>query len=111
MYSNDEIMQFVNIVVEVSDPDKIILFGSYAYGVPTDESDIDLLVIKNGKELSIDDEVDLAYAVFQKKMKSNIKTRYDIFFNTEHEVKEIAERSGAFIDALQRGKVVYVRRD
>ncbi|WP_457743701.1 nucleotidyltransferase domain-containing protein [Sulfurimonas sp.] len=27
------------------EPDKIILFGSYAYGNPTDESDIDLYVV------------------------------------------------------------------
>ncbi len=26
-------------------PDRIILFGSYAYGAPTDDSDVDLLVI------------------------------------------------------------------
>ncbi len=26
-------------------PDKIILFGSYAYGTPTEDSDVDLLVV------------------------------------------------------------------
>jgi len=29
MYNNDEIMEFVNLVAEVSDPYRIILFGSY----------------------------------------------------------------------------------
>ena len=28
-------------------PDKIILFGSYAYGKPTEDSDIDLYVVTN----------------------------------------------------------------
>jgi predicted nucleotidyltransferase len=28
-------------------PKKIILFGSYAYGEPTQDSDVDLLIIKN----------------------------------------------------------------
>lgn len=28
-------------------PDKIILFGSYAYGTPTEESDIDLFLLKD----------------------------------------------------------------
>ncbi len=28
-------------------PDKIILFGSYAYGTPNEESDIDLYVVTN----------------------------------------------------------------
>ena len=29
------------------DPYKVILFGSYAYGYPSDDSDIDLLVVTN----------------------------------------------------------------
>lgn len=28
-------------------PEKVILFGSYAWGSPTEESDIDLLIVKN----------------------------------------------------------------
>jgi len=28
-------------------PEKIILFGSYAYGTPTEESDIDLYIVTN----------------------------------------------------------------
>ena len=109
MYSNDEIMQLVNIVAEVSDPDRIILFGSYAYGNPDEKSDLDLLVINNDKELSIDDEVELLYAVQLKKRQWNIKTRYDVFFNTDREVRMIAEKGGAFVDALQKGRVVYER--
>jgi len=109
MYSNDEIMQLVNIVAEVSDPDRIILFGSYAYGNPDEKSDLDLLVINNDKELSIDDEVELLYAVQLKKRQWNIKTRYDVFFNTDREVRMIAENGGAFVDALQKGRVVYER--
>jgi len=34
-------------IKENFDPDKIILFGSYAYGNPSKESDIDLLIIKD----------------------------------------------------------------
>ena len=29
------------------DPDKIILFGSYAYGTPNEDSDIDLFLVKD----------------------------------------------------------------
>ena len=109
MYSNDEIMQFVNLVAEVTDPDRIIIFGSYAYGQPTDESDIDLLVIKNGKELTLDDEAELAYVVFENRRRRNIKVRYDIFFETEKQAHEIAANGGSYVDALQKGKVVYER--
>ncbi len=29
-------------------PDKIILFGSFAYGTPNDDSDIDIFLLKDG---------------------------------------------------------------
>ena len=39
--------------IKEEQPEKIILFGSHAYGHPVEESDIDLIVIKNlpAKEL------------------------------------------------------------
>jgi predicted nucleotidyltransferase len=36
------------------DPQRIILFGSYAYGEPTEHSDIDLLIIKDDPRPPID---------------------------------------------------------
>ena len=39
-----EIRAFVRRIAEEFKPRRIILFGSYAYGKPTDTSDVDLLV-------------------------------------------------------------------
>ena len=39
------IRRFARQIAERFHPDKIILFGSYAYGTPHEESDVDLLVI------------------------------------------------------------------
>jgi uncharacterized protein len=39
------IRKFARDVAERFRPDKIILFGSYAYGVPHDDSDVDILVV------------------------------------------------------------------
>ncbi len=39
------IRRFVRRIAERFRPEKIILFGSYAYGTPHNESDVDLLVI------------------------------------------------------------------
>jgi predicted nucleotidyltransferase len=39
--------RFANEVIKKFTPDLIILFGSYAYGEPHDESDIDIAVIFN----------------------------------------------------------------
>ena len=43
------IRRFARRIVERFQPDKIILFGSYAYGKPHEESDVDLLVIMRTK--------------------------------------------------------------
>jgi len=109
MYSDQEIMQFVNLVAEVTDPDRIILFGSYAYGEPDDKSDIDLLIIKNGKDFSIDDETEYAVAIHRERMRKQIRPRYDVCFGTDNQIREIAARGGAYVDALLKGKVLYER--
>lgn len=38
-------MRFVDQVVRRFRPASVILFGSYAYGKPTEESDVDLMVV------------------------------------------------------------------
>lgn len=40
----------VQRIVETYAPDKIILYGSYAYGTPSPDSDFDLLIIKETGE-------------------------------------------------------------
>ena len=39
------IRRFARDVAEQFQPDKIILFGSYAYGTPHEDSDVDILVV------------------------------------------------------------------
>ena len=45
-----EIRQTVQQIVDRFQPQKVILFGSYAYGVPTEDSDVDLLVLLKTEE-------------------------------------------------------------
>ncbi len=91
------------------DPDKIILFGSYAYGNPTEESDIDLFLVKNG--LSDDDydqyEIDAKMNLLglMRKYKTNgidLLSASSSFLN---------EREDYFykVDILQNGRVLYER--
>src|SRR5438445_12906008 len=39
------IRRYARAIAERFQPEKIILFGSYAYGTPTPDSDVDLLVV------------------------------------------------------------------
>ena len=111
MYSNEDIALFVELVAEATNPDKIILFGSYAYGNPNEKSDIDLLVIKNGNDITFDDEAQLSTQVHLRRKQRRIRTRYDVLFRTDRQIRQLTDGSAALIDALQRGIVVYERTD
>lgn len=41
------LQEMIQRIVDAVDPVKIILFGSYAYGTPHPESDVDILVIQD----------------------------------------------------------------
>ena len=49
MYSKQDIEKLVELILQVLSPEKIILFGSYAIGNCTEESDIDLMILMNKK--------------------------------------------------------------
>ena len=62
------------------DPEKVILFGSYAYGTPTQDSDIDLYIVTKenyipatyDENLQIKKRVYFALSNFRKKYASDI---------------------------------------
>lgn len=45
MVAMSSVIELSARIAEESDPEKIILFGSYAYGTPREYSDVDLLVL------------------------------------------------------------------
>jgi len=47
MISENKILSIVYTIVNQYEPDKIILFGSYARGDATENSDLDLFIVKN----------------------------------------------------------------
>jgi uncharacterized protein len=42
---NNQIQELSQKIAAQYSPDRIILFGSHAYGTPTEDSDVDLLVV------------------------------------------------------------------
>src|SRR5438067_2089835 len=46
MVQAHDIEALVDRIAERFKPDRIILFGSYAYGTPTEDSDVDLMVVR-----------------------------------------------------------------
>jgi predicted nucleotidyltransferase len=83
------------------EPEKIILFGSHAWGSPEDDSDVDLLVI-------------LPYQGKAWRTASSIRERVQSRFpldilvrNSEQVQARLAMNDTFFTDIFTRGKVVY----
>jgi len=45
MIDKEDIVALAERIAHEFEPERIILFGSYAYGAPTEDSDVDLLVV------------------------------------------------------------------
>lgn len=83
-------------------PSKIILFGSYAYGLPTDDSDLDICVIK--KEIN---SVSKERLEIRKSLK-DINVAKDILLSSEKEYDFYKTQTGSvFEDIDTRGRVLW----
>ncbi len=59
----DQLLPYLQVLVEQFQPEQVILFGSYAYGEPTPDSDVDLLVVKEIANSSVADATSIRRAV------------------------------------------------
>lgn len=91
-------------IVDELKPEKVILFGSYAYGKPTPHSDVDLLVVlKTNASLK-----ERSWQVSRLLLPRPFPV--DILVKTPREIEK-ALKSGDFFlrEILTRGKVLYER--
>ena len=78
-------------IATVYNPDKIILFGSYAKGIPNENSDLDLLVIKNSQKSRPERSIDV------RRMLTGVLIPMDILVYTNQEVKESLGNKYSFV--------------
>src|ERR1041384_3009736 len=98
------IRRFARRIAERFHPDKIILFGSYAYGKPHEESDVDLLVIMRTRN-AIDQSIRIKTAF--KRMFS-----LDLIVRTPWQVERGLKDNNWFLrEIMEKGKVLYEARD
>jgi len=83
-------------------PEKIILFGSHAWGKPNASSDVDILVIKNSK-------LPKRFRITQaEKFLSKLPHPTDVIVYTPQEMKERIKMGDFFINLiLEKGQVLY----
>jgi predicted nucleotidyltransferase len=96
------IRHFARQIAERFHPDKIILFGSYAYGQPHEESDVDLLVImptRNAIDQAI--RIDLAFEP-QFSLDVHVRTPYQMTQGLKED-----DRDWFLYEIVEKGKVPY----
>ena len=95
------IKKFTDEVARRFKPTKIILFGSYAYGRPTDDSDVDLLVIMPGKERPQDKSLRIRLEV-------DADFPMDLIVRSPAEVRQRLSWGDSFMqEAIEKGVVLY----
>jgi predicted nucleotidyltransferase len=100
-----KIRDFRDQIVKQFKPIKIILFGSYAYGSPSSDSDVDILVIlpfegnSAYKSAEILDRIDPRFPV-------------DLLARTPDQVNERLSKDDFFMkEIITKGKVLYEATD
>lgn len=96
--------RYARRIVERFRPEKIILFGSYAYGRPHADSDVDLLVIMPARN-----ELDQAF-----KIRCEVPTQFpmDLIVLKPQNVKwRLEERESFVTEIIAKGKTLYEKND
>jgi predicted nucleotidyltransferase len=102
--SPKHIRAVVEQIVSTFHPEKIILFGSYAYGKPSTWSDLDLLVIMDAPK----GEVETALAM--RKILPPYPFSIDILVRSAKTIEQRKAMGDGFLQEItQRGKVMYER--
>lgn len=105
MITTQNIEEIKNRIVKNFNPEKIILFGSYANGNATEDSDLDLLIIQ---------QTDLPKKERRLPVRNilrDMKIPMDILIYTPEEVERWKNASMAFITRIvNEGKIIYAHQ-
>jgi predicted nucleotidyltransferase len=96
----EAIQKVVRQIVERFHPRKVVLFGSYAYGTPTSDSDVDLLVVMETKGNPLHMAATISAAI-------DHPFPLDILVYTPHRLQASLERNGSFASQLAKGLTLY----
>lgn len=96
-----DIQRIVQQIVERFHPQKVILFGSYAYGEPMEHSDVDLLIVMETDENPLHTAARIAASI-------DHPFPMDILVWTPSALKASLERKGVFAtQVMTEGVVLY----
>jgi predicted nucleotidyltransferase len=90
-------------IVKKYQPEKVILFGSYAWGKPNKDSDLDLFIVKKSRKKRFNRQSEL------RELLKDVSVPMDILVFTPKEVSfQVQEYRNLFIeDIVEKGKILY----
>ena len=91
-------------------PDKIILFGSYAYGTPNEDSDIDLYIVTSDDFMPQSWKEKMQIKMKFSKALRGIKQQYDIdlITHTRKMYEKFSDLNSMFSrEILKKGQMIY----
>jgi uncharacterized protein len=101
-----QIIEFVDRLVATFEPRQVVLFGSYASGKPTADSDVDLLITKRRWSMSP------LTAAGRIRVALGVPFPMDLIVRSEAEVRRrIAGGDGFLREALETGITLYASDD
>lgn len=98
------ILDMVKKIIKEYQPKKIVLFGSYAYGEITEDSDIDLLIVKNTDKRPIDRWIEV------KRLLRDTTRTFPVspLVYTEKEIEERTAVKDFFVEEIfKKGETLY----
>ena len=99
-----ELNKILKWVIDAYQPEKIILFGSYAYGQPDADSDLDLLIIKKTSERFIERWINVRQIVSDPER----SIPFEPIVLTPDEVQERLAAGDQFVEEIiKKGEVLY----
>jgi len=100
------ILRIVDRIKRKYEPEKIILYGSYAYGKPTEDSDIDLFIVKETDKRRVDRFVEVSRLIYERGRRVSISP----LVYTPKELEERLSLGDDFVEeVLTKGEVLYAR--
>jgi predicted nucleotidyltransferase len=102
LVSLQAIKRFARRIAEKFQPEKIILFGSYAYGEPHADSDVDLLVVMPGRN-----QLDQAGKIYLE-IPAPFPMDVDVIVRTPRNLEKRLARGDLFTtEIVSKGKILY----
>ena len=98
----EDIKRYCDAIAAACQPQRIILFGSHAYGEPNEDSDVDVLVVlPKTRRVRRDEDVRI-------RLQARASFPVDMLVRGETEVeRRVREQDTFMLDVTEKGRVMY----